>query len=354
MTKATNSTNIQWLDTLRALATIGVIVTHATSPLVNMNFLKNMQFWWVGNVAESFVRFPVPLFLMLSGATLLGKEYPLGEFYKKRVMRVLVPFIFWMVAYWIFRWSMLLPSLQPKTVSTIFNWAVDLFLKEGISKHFWYIYMILFIYLFLPFLGKAIRELNNRTILFILLGWALLFSLCRNLPINSYNWTENYHYKLLGYFLYTGYLVLGYYFTKIDLSTITIKYAAAFAFALTVLAAAISSYVFKTDTHKIYQSIYGFQVINTIIQSASIFLIFKNIKINNNTISRIQSTISNYSYGIYLVHIIILGILFRNGIYWSFAHPLISLPLLTLMVLICSFGVIFVLRKIPGVKYIAG
>jgi hypothetical protein len=50
----------------------------------------------------------------------------------------------------------------------------------------------------------------------------------------------------------------------------------------------------------------------------------------------------------------IIGILFQHGIYWKFAHPLVSLPLLTFIVLISSFGIIFVLRKIPGGKYISG
>lgn len=354
MTKATNPTNVQWFDTLRALATIGVIVIHVTSPVLNMTFIKNMQFWWVGNVVESFVRFPVPLFLMLSGATMLGKEYPLGEFYKKRFMRVLVPFLFWMVVYWVFRWNMLMPSVQPKTVASTFSWAIDLFLKEGISKHFWYIYMILFIYLFLPFLGKALRKLNNPTILLILLGWFILCFISKKLPLSFYNWTENYHYKLLGYFLYTGYLVLGYYLAKVELSSIKIRYTSIIAFVITALIAAIYTYVFSTNSGKLDQSIYGYLTTNTIIQSASIFLIFKNFSVKNNFILRIQNTISNYSYGIYLVHIMIIGILFRNGIYWSFAHPLLSLPLLTLMVLFSSFGIIFVLRKIPGGKYISG
>ena len=60
---------------------------------------------------------------------------------------------------------------------------------------------------------------------------------------------------------------------------------------------------------------------------------------------------------IYLPNVIssiIIGVLFRNGIYWSFAHPIVSLPLLLLMVLLSSMIVIFFIRKIPGGKYISG
>jgi len=46
--------------------------------------------------------------------------------------------------------------------------------------------------------------------------------------------------------------------------------------------------------------------------------------------------------------------MFDNGIYWAIANPLISLPVITLMVLVCSFAIIFVLRMFPGGKRVTG
>jgi membrane-bound acyltransferase YfiQ involved in biofilm formation len=82
--------------------------------------------------------------------------------------------------------------------------------------------------------------------------------------------------------------------------------------------------------------------------------LIKGIVVENKYLSQACTVISDYSYGVYLVHIIIIGVLFRNGIYWSFAHPIVSLPLLLLMVLLSSMVVIFFIRKIPGGKYISG
>jgi len=345
---------IQWLDILRTLAILAVIFIHITSPLVNMNYIKNMHYWWIGNVVMSASRFAVPIFLMLSGASMLGKEYKLGEFYKKRIVRVLVPFLFWMVAYWIFRWTMLLPKLQPQNIQDVIKWAVDLFLKEGISKHFWYIYMILAIYLFLPFIGRALRKLNSSTILVLLMGWIMLAFACRSLPINQYCWTADYANKFLGYFLHSGYLVLGYYLSKLPVITPKIRFSAAILYLLSVGVAAIFAYYNSKNAHKLELSIYSNLSVNSIIQSIAIFIFVKDLCIKNKYISLIQSNISDYSFGIYLVHIIVIGILFRFGIYWSFAYPLISLPLLSAMVLICSLAILFVLKKIPLGKYVAG
>jgi len=64
--------NIEWLDTLRALAMLGVIIIHISTPILKMSYAKNMGYWWIGDILDSAVRFSVPLFLLLSGATMLG------------------------------------------------------------------------------------------------------------------------------------------------------------------------------------------------------------------------------------------------------------------------------------------
>ncbi|NDP20690.1 MAG: acyltransferase [Paludibacter sp.] len=350
----TKSNKIQYLDTLRTFATLGVIIIHITSALVNMTWNRNIGYWWIGNIVESAMRFAVPMFLLLSGATMLGKEYKLSEFYKRRLMRVLVPFLFWMIIYWIFRWTMLPPKQQPHEFYATLHWAVTLFLKEGISKHFWYIYMILCFYLLIPFVGKVLRKCNNTSVLFVLITWVLLAFALRKMPINMYGWAGDYGSKLLSYSLYFGYLVLGFYLNRISLPWGRMRLPAIVIFILTVAVSSVVTYLLSFDTHKLNMSIYSYLSVNTIVQTIALFICIKELKIDNKIVSWTQIKISNYSYGIYLVHIIVIGILFRQGIYWNFAHPIFSLPLLMVLVLVISFGIIWLLRKIPMGKYISG
>ena len=345
---------IQWLDTLRALAMLGVIINHVSSPLVNMTYGKNMPYWWIGNIADSAVRFAVPLFLMLSGATLLGKKYKLSNYYKRRFSRVLIPFLFWLVIYWVYRWAMLSPKLQPHDFVSIQKWAVQLFLKEGVSKHFWYIYMILSLYIFVPFIGNGLQKLNLSVVSNLLLFWVILTFACKSIPLNMYGWSGDYGTKLLGYLLHSGYLLLGYYLIKLPVYEGKIRILAAVIFFITVAISATFTYIFSQKVQRLDLSIYSYLSINTIIQSIAIFVWIKDTSVKNKVLASVYSTISNYSYGIYLVHIIVIGILFRNGIYCKSAHPLISLPILTLLVTFFSFGIIYVLRKIPYGKYISG
>jgi len=342
------------LDTLRAVATLGVIIIHVSTPVVKMAYFSNFTYWWIGNLLDSAVRFAVPSFLLLSGATLLNKEYSLGEFYKKRFTRVLVPFLFWMVAYWVFRWISLDTAQQPKDFQSITKWAVTLFLNEGISKHFWYVYMILFIYLFVPFIGKVLRRLNNRTVLFVILAWIILTFVLRNMPINFYNWSNNFASKFFGYALFSGYLVVGFYLNRLDTTSKKTKWGAGIVCLLTVLIAAGVTSVASRNAHKLDMNIYGNLTLNTICQSIALFILLKDSAIKNKYTLWLQRAVSHYSYGIYLSHIMVIGIFFQNGIFWTMAHPLISLPVIILLTLCSSLTIVFLLHKLPYGKYIGG
>lgn len=350
----TKSKNIEWLDSLRAIATIGVILIHVATPVVKMSYGGNLLNWWVGNFFDSAVRFAVPLFLMLSGATMLGREYNLKDFYKKRFFRVLLPFLFWMVAYWVFRWCVLPDAKQPDSFSSVFSWAIRLLTHEGISKHFWYVYMILFFYLFFPLLGRAMKNLTEKELFWLVLGWALLCFSSRKMDVNFYDWTERYTERLLGYLQYSGYLVLGYTLTRIRIELFIPRYVCAIIFMATVILIAAATYYYSAKSHRLDLDLYSNITFTTMIQAIALFTLLKGTSIRNVRLQKAQRIISNYSYGIYLAHIMVIGIGFQYGVFWTMGHPLWTVPFLVVSTLIISVCIIFVLRKIPYGKYISG
>jgi surface polysaccharide O-acyltransferase-like enzyme len=284
----------------------------------------------------------------------LTKEYNLVDFYKRRFSRVLIPFLFWMVVYLGYYWFNLPAKQQPLEFQAILQWATDLFLRVGVSKHFWYIYMILFIYMFVPFFGKWLRKLSQSAVSILILLWVLLAFVFKSSPFNMYSWSGDYGSKFLFYFLYSGYLILGYFLIKIRTNLPNIRRFTAVIIVISFTVTSVFTFYFSTRSHKLDLTMYGYLTVNTIIQTISVFLLIKDSIVKNKIISWITKLISDYSYGIYLVHIIVISLFFDRGIYWNFAYPLLSIPLLTLAVLVCSLVIIFVLRKIPFLKYICG
>ena len=83
-------------DIVRAVAIFMVICIHSLG-LVNDALPTGDEEARMTNAVMTIVYGGVPLFVMLSGALLLGKDEPIGVFFRKRMGRVLWPFLFWSV-----------------------------------------------------------------------------------------------------------------------------------------------------------------------------------------------------------------------------------------------------------------
>ena len=77
------TSNFEWIDNLKVIALFAVIVLHTASPLL-MDFKKaDTSDWLVGDFYNALVRFAVPVFVMITGALLLHREYEIGRFSQK-------------------------------------------------------------------------------------------------------------------------------------------------------------------------------------------------------------------------------------------------------------------------------
>ena len=85
-----NFNRIFYLDCLRALAIIGVILCHVSAPFVlNLSMINSIE-WDVALFFNCFRDFSVPLFVMISGALLINKNYGLIDFIKRKFIRIFV------------------------------------------------------------------------------------------------------------------------------------------------------------------------------------------------------------------------------------------------------------------------
>lgn len=340
------------MDNMRTVATLSVIMVHVIYGVVSQNYLRNMPYFWIGHIIDSGLRFCVPIFLMLSGASLLGKDSSYSDFIKKRFSRIFFPFLFWSLVYIWYAYYMAPAAQKPHSTEMFWPWLSKLFWEKNICMHFWYLYTILVIYLFVPFIGRWVRKLSEKGMRTTLISWVIY---CSVLTIIGTQFAlPHVISRILNYTAYAGYLVLGFYLANKDFSSIKTKYLASIGFLFSIAFTAIVVYYHSKYSSKLDLSLYGYYWISSVIQSISLFIIIKEGKVKNPVLIKISETISSYSFGIYLVHVAVLGFLYLGRIYWTMAHPLISVPLVVLICLTISFSIIYVLRKIPGGKYVAG
>ena len=333
-----NSTKrIFYYDFLRALAIILVILCHVDG-YVGYTFtsLKHA----IPGLLTTTTLPAVPLFVMLTGALLLNKSYSLSGFFKKRFKRIFYPFIFWiaitnLIGFFYFHWNV------EEIVNIIF----------GIISPTWYIWTLIGIYLFIPVLNSFLKEYELKGFEFFLIFWLVTIflrtadiSLLKSLNIQNFSG-------------YVGFAVLGYYLDNKQFN-ISDKKMFYIGIATLVLSTIFRMIVFKYEL-RLYDDTN--LLFTTIIQSVGYFLTIKyldRISIGtNNTYSRIKKnfigkvilSISVCSYGMYLIHYIILE-------FFEFYHikSLKLLPVILIITVFASWLSVYLVSKIPYLKTFSG
>lgn len=344
------SNNIAWIDNLRVLATICVVFIHVSSPLLYRFEGKPDLNWWIGNIYDGTVRFCVPVFIMITGSLMLSKDYALNEFIKIKMMRIIIPFIFWSTIYLAYGLISKFFNEGYLTFSSILEYSLNSFVF-GSSYHLWYIYMIIGIYLFIPIISKWTKNCSENQILYFLFIWVISIIISQP-SIQAYMPKFN-----LTYFSgFIGYLILGYYLSIKKLNECkNINYFSLFLFLIGNAITIYGTYLLSSNKGHFVGDLYRYLTLNVLMSSVGIFVFFKQVNTTNNkTIALISSLISRFSFGIYLVHVLVLMLLNKIGMSGNFINPVIGIPVTTIICLIISVFIINVLDKLSFSKYIIG
>lgn len=331
-----------YISYLRVLATIFVVLIHASTGFLNTFDAQSFD-WNYANWINAATRCSVPLFVALSGALLLPKEENTSFFYKKRIPKLIAPFIFWTVIYLIYYFSRY-THFWSMPISQILSIAWDKIL-HGANAHLWYLYMIIGLYLTIPFLKKIIASASIKEIEIFLWLWFLSMFV-------NYNFFYDYVPKIdLTFFSgYVGYLVLGYYLSikQINIS----KFTPYVGYIVTVLFTGYMTWQLSSQNNKFEPLFYNYNFFNTALSTTFLFIAFQITFTNKHDLPKWVNTIDNYSFSIYLIHILPL----------NYIHPWVSkyidtilvIPVASALTIIVSILIAYIIRLVPGGKYISG
>lgn len=346
------------LDVLRVLACYMVMQIHTG------------EFYYIGNdgtvinSADSHIvgwynsafRTCVPLFVMLSGYFL----FPINDtaaFFKKRLGRVAIPFVLWCALYAFYYYFTGAATLQTALLN-ILKIPVNYGVEVG---HLWFVYMLLGIYLFAPLISNWVLTCTRRNMEFYLVLWAVAMSVPYIHLIFPEVLGECYwnHTPMLYYFSgFLGYVILANYIKRFHLQPKPWNYT--LGILLILIGYGITAWVFEqrlaTETSTASLELtWGFETINVAMMTAGIFLILKNISIQNTTSAgaRLLGDVSAKSYGMYLAHIMVLNAV-HNWIDPHFASAAIKLPLIAAITFIITYLLMKVLSYLPKSKWLVG
>ncbi len=359
---------IGYMDLIRVVACYMVTMIHVRFAF-DLNTDVATQFY------VTFLRPCVPFFIMISGALLLPIKYDTRTFFKKRFSRVLIPFLIWSVAY------VFLPAPSTINFGGIENVLTtsDLhpILKSilmipmnftWVNVHFWFMYTIIGLYLFMPVISPWIEKVSKRGIEAFLLVWLIttvLFYAQISFPqIHGVcDWNE--FGMLYNFGGYLGYLILGYYlkrynslsyFKSIGLGMILFMTGGFFTFKGLVFSLHNADQMtwIAAEGQKVEFFINNLSI-NVVMMTAGLFMILQKINLKGISGSIIKE-LSKYSYGIFLVHYIInIWLLHYIGRGEGIGiNTWVGQPSLALVVFVSSYIVVKLISFIPKSKYLIG
>lgn len=335
---------IQYLNNLRALACFLVVLTHSAMPALSPDFGVFMVFF-------SLVASPSSeLFVTISSSLLAPTKLSMFEFYRKRFSKLLWPFLFWSIFIVIFRLSVGQINVEDAVRKLLF---FPLFPVEGV---YWFVYVICGLYLLIPIISPWLNIASRKELLFAIGIWGITLVLPYLNIITGkavYSIKGDYYFILnyLGGFI--GFMLMGVYLRKYPFIIKNKMKAIVIIGSLIILGTlpVLFCYIFNreailllTDNLSLTSALYV----------AAIFFFFQNFNLPV-ILEKWVNEIAKYSFGIYLIHILVV-----RELVWSLlkesriGHPLLETPFIAVISIIICWLFVKILSLFPKSKYIIG
>lgn len=330
---------------------MAVILIHVVISPPNI-FTSDRFTWWLLLIIKSSCNWAVPIFFMISGALLLRKEEPIRDVFKKRIGKILIPFIFWTLIYIYFDMRAFKDhTFLGDLVSSVSG-------KMGlVTYHLWFIYALIGLYVITPLLRILVKNARRVDI-----EYFLILSLIVNTVMPIFERLTHIHIGIPLFFAqgYVLFFMLGYYLNTFNLDPIYKK----ISFILAIISIAISDWGTYIDSSRIGANDYffiGHFLLTMIFPSIALFLYFKDFKFTEKSwVSKLknQINIARVCFGIYFAHAAVLGILEGGSLGFQLNKhitlgSIVLTTLLTFTICFVAFYILEKLQKFKAIKYLS-
>ncbi len=339
---------IVFITRLRAISCIAIVILHTFYAAAA--YAEGVE-KTVALTVRNLMLWAVPCFVMITGALLLDKAKKMGygKLFGQYILRIVIALVAFCILFEVTDdvagGSLGIATLGHaiQNIGTGKSWS-----------HMWYLYLILAIYLTLPFTRKIAAHLSKKDAYYLLIVYGAFLSL---IPfIEGMTGTKTGFYICV-YSVYPFYLFLGYIFVQQYLDRIPrwvwLVLAIAGSVAMGVLSAVGITREWSTFNAQLTS--YTFPII--VLQSAGIFGVMYRytpiVSDKPSLVHRFLRGIDRCSFGIYLIHMFFLKLVLVYCEFDPYAHGGTGMVvLLTICVFVVTYLVVWLLKKIPYVQRI--
>lgn len=310
-------------DIIRCVAIVFVICIHSMALMdeaANLSIFSRL----VKAVLDTFIYAGVPLFVMLSGSLLLGKEESLYVFFVKRIRRILLPFFLWSILVY----AILYIQDGGRNLMEWFATFIYKYVTNGVYGIYWYVYLILGLYLITPLLRKILSG-SGRSLTFYTVGLVSVIYLFVEL-FPEVSVTNRFACQNL---LYICYFLWGYIIARYLQPLSCFKVLARIGLSISCSISMITGYVGIPPCN-----------LQIVIVAVFLFSVMLTIKFEQNGVfSDIVRYISKTSYGIYLSHFMFISLFLKFPFVYYIpiaVEPLVMVMLVLLAECILMYAII--------------
>ena len=365
-----SSGRVVFLDYLRIMACFMVMVVHAVEPFyfdggMNLHIATKSDAVQVALI-DSAARACVPLFVMVSCCLLFPLKVPAGVFFRRRTVRILVPFFIWSCVYvWRFGGSF---------KELLFNFP-------GAAGHLWFVPMLFGLYLAMPLLSPWAEKAPKRE----LCRWIALWSVTATFPYlrrlalvsgvepsfgsvadlwGECPWNEFGAFQYVGGFL--GYMLIAFYIRKF-VPVVPWRKTLAVCVPLFALGLAVMAGGFYLripgggayPVHAPYAAAVDLEMsieycsLGVAAAAVALFFLARKFTADGAFYRRIVLPVSEASFGAYLIHILVL-VPVSSALKGTMPMPLCVFAVAA-ATFVASIAASFAVRRIPVVgKWLVG
>jgi surface polysaccharide O-acyltransferase-like enzyme len=329
--KSSSLSTLRWVDLVRVIGAFLVVMAHVSYGGGGSELISAYYF--------VISRVAVPLFFMVSGYLLLRKEEPYGEFFRKRALKVALPFLIWSVVYLLWKREGFDSGFS---FDLVLSYLVKI-VRGPRENHLWFFYALIGLYLFTPILRVFVARASLRDLYYFCGLWFMV------VPVFSF--LQEFTPIKIGFELYfiagySGYFMLGHLLGKFQYNRHQL-YGLAFLFLILSIG--------TTALNRFVDSEYfaGYLSMNIVLMTVFAFVLLREVQIGDR-LNNFLAPFSRASFGIYLVHVIVLATLEKMPMirdWFSAGSSIYMIPLLGLLGFLVSFIVVAVIQKIPVLRW---
>lgn len=317
-----------YLSLARIICALAVIIIHSNACFKEFAI---GECWTSAVIIDCGLGFAVPIFIMISGATLMeySDRYSTKEYFIKRINKTLIPYIAWNI------------------IGTICGALTG---EYGYFFIYYFFLNLFGVYLCIPLFTFIKKDIREKVILYVIL---VSFVINYFVPFVCMLIGSTYVYQVpfeIGS-NYTIYALVGYLVSKNNITFLwrLISYMSSIiGFGLHIG----GTYVVSINAGHIVDTFRGYTNLPCFLSAVGVFVFIKQIgsRIKNENVIKLIEWLSSYSFPVYLIHFYIICFIIQP--IFESSHSLLyrlCSPFLTFAICV---GITWVIRKIPVIKKI--